>query len=345
MSVGAVRNLSPEFIRDVLPNLPPKRDPNAPFSRESVAQGMAHIKQGKDHALATVWSELLEVSVENVQIKMRDGHVAELRVYTPEKITSSTLSKPVTYSLHGGGFVAGNNDTEDLINRQFCLVCDVVVFALDYRLAPEHPVITTIYEDVEDGLKWVYANAAQHGGDISKGLCLTGTSSGAAMCAMLGYRAPSLGVPIAGMVLRQPAFIFNTYEAAAKEEWKPLLKSREENHDAPILGGNDVINLNGLIAIPVEDLIKPENSPIYASKEQLAGMPPTYIVQAECDPMADEVALFHSLLKEAGVVTRLQMYNGMPHGFHAFHQLEAARQEMKDTAAGLSWLLTLSASS
>jgi hypothetical protein len=27
---------------------------------------------------------------------------------------------PVVYSLHGDGFIAGSNDTEDLINWQYC---------------------------------------------------------------------------------------------------------------------------------------------------------------------------------------------------------------------------------
>lgn len=101
------------------------------------------------------------------------------------------------------------------------------------------------------------------------------------------------------------------------------------------------MNINNLIAIPLEALVKPENSPIYADKNQLASMPPSYIVKAECDPMADEVELFHCLLKEAGAVTKLRMYEGMPHGFHAFHQLQAARDEMRETAGGLLWLMSL----
>lgn len=32
---------------------------------------------------------------------------------------------------------------------------------------------------------------------------------------------------------------------------------------------------------------------------------------------------------------------GMPHGFHAFHNLKVARDEMVDTAEGLKWLLSL----
>jgi acetyl esterase/lipase len=62
------------------------------------------------------------------------------------------------------------------------------------------------------------------------------------MAATLGFRAQSLGIPVKGLVLRQPVFIFNTYQKAAKKEWLPLLKSREENADSPILGANHVVS-------------------------------------------------------------------------------------------------------
>ena len=55
--------------------------------------------------------------------------------------------------------MTGDNDTEDLINRQFASECNVIVFGFAYRLAPEHAVVTTIFNDAEDGLKWVMASS------------------------------------------------------------------------------------------------------------------------------------------------------------------------------------------
>jgi acetyl esterase len=65
------------------------------------------------------------------------------------------LTCPISARLHGGAFIAGNNDTEELINRQLAHVAGVVVFSLDYRLAPEHDVVDVIFKDAEDGFKWV----------------------------------------------------------------------------------------------------------------------------------------------------------------------------------------------
>jgi hypothetical protein len=39
MSHGRVRNLSPEFIKNILLNLPPAADPNALFDQQNVTDG------------------------------------------------------------------------------------------------------------------------------------------------------------------------------------------------------------------------------------------------------------------------------------------------------------------
>lgn len=82
------------------------------------------------------------------------------------------------HRLHGGGFISGSIDSEDLINRQLCHAAEVVIISLDYRLAPENKVVPTILNDAEDALKWAFANAVQFGGDVSQGILLSGTSVG-----------------------------------------------------------------------------------------------------------------------------------------------------------------------
>ena len=57
-------------------------------------------------------------------------------------------------------------------------VCDLLIFSIDYRLGPEHDILTTTFQDAEDGMKWVYKNAPNYGGDVEKGLCVSGTSAG-----------------------------------------------------------------------------------------------------------------------------------------------------------------------
>jgi hypothetical protein len=99
MSLGAVRNLSPEFVRDVLPKLPPAPPPNAPFNRSHIAESMKRMGYFKDQALKTYWPQLTEsVSIENIRIPMRDGAEVDMRVYTPKKEVSLVRSRQVVYS-------------------------------------------------------------------------------------------------------------------------------------------------------------------------------------------------------------------------------------------------------
>lgn len=53
--------------------------------------------------------------------------------------------------FHGGAFVSGSNDTvaNDTFCRRVAKLCDVVVIAVGYRLAPEHRYPAAF----EDGLK------------------------------------------------------------------------------------------------------------------------------------------------------------------------------------------------
>lgn len=169
--------------------------------------------------------------------------------------------------MHGGGFVAGNLESEDLISSQLCATNDLVIFSLDYRLAPETKVYPTIYSDAEDGFLWTFKNASKYGGNTRDGIYLSGTSSGesttsrristlpesqtdvfefsgGAMASCLAFRAPALGIKVRGLVMRQSVFIFGPYEKVAKKEWLPKLKSREENADAPLLDGTMVVSIS-----------------------------------------------------------------------------------------------------
>ncbi|KAH7129574.1 Alpha/Beta hydrolase protein [Dactylonectria estremocensis] len=300
---------------------------------------MATQKKGKDHALQTLYPHLLEtVSIQDIQIPMRDGHVNDLKVYKPTDLKPSE-SLPVFFSNHGGGFVVGNTETEDLINRQLTHECRLVIFSLDYRLSPEHPTIPTIFNDAEDGLKWVYEHAPEYDGDMTKGLLTGGTSVGGLMASMLAFRSAKLGIPVTGTLMRQGAVMM---PFVAKEEWKPRLKSMEENADAPLFNTKIAVDMYKLMTFPEGSLTDPWNFPVFASEEELARHPPIFITGAGCDPIIDDLYLFKDLLEKAGVPVQLKVHEGVPHGFHGFHMLKAAKEEMQDTPAGVKWLLGFS---
>ncbi|GES65818.1 hypothetical protein ATEIFO6365_0012021000 [Aspergillus terreus] len=323
------RPLAQEYVEKVLPNMnvtASSADSGFKFSREDINKQMDKMKEAKDKSLAEYWPHLgQKVRTEDFDIPMRDGEKVLIRVYTPNESPIESGKRPVVYSLHGGGFVTGNVDSEDLINRQLCHETHSLIFSLNYRLAPENPIFPTGVNDTEDGLKWVHENA-------SRGLWAT--------FLILAFQANKLNIPVPGMILRQGVFIFCPLEELV--DWRPEVaqfKSREENVDAPGLPKHVVDALNQLLAVTATKHKDVEDFPIFASLGELSRMPPTHFVQATADPCADDITYFKRRLTEAGVETTLATYEGMPHGFHAYHVLSAARQEMKDTADALKRLI------
>ncbi|XP_061349229.1 probable carboxylesterase 11 isoform X3 [Gastrolobium bilobum] len=71
------------------------------------------------------------------------------RGYSPAKDNRRKL--PVMLQFHGGGWVSGSNDSvaNDLFCRRIAKLCDVIVVAVGYRLAPESRYPAAF----EDGLK------------------------------------------------------------------------------------------------------------------------------------------------------------------------------------------------
>jgi acetyl esterase/lipase len=60
--------------------------------------------------------------------------------------------------MHGGGWIVGRPETDDISNRNLCRQRNVLIFSIDYRLAPEHPYPVST-QDCEDVLCWVVRQA------------------------------------------------------------------------------------------------------------------------------------------------------------------------------------------
>ena len=83
-----------------------------------------------------------------------------------------------------------------------------------------------------------------------------------------------------------------------------------------------------------EDGRHPHASPIYAGS--LAGLPPAFVITAECDPIRDQGEAYVEGLRESGVPVAVKRYEG---AIHAFFNLggvvDAGREAIADCAAAL----------
>lgn len=92
-----------------------------------------------------------DYEVADQQIPMRDGAEVELRVYRPMKRTENAT---LVLKAHGGGWVVGSHQVEEVENRTMAAHCGVVVASVDYRMAPEYKFPYAV-NDCFDALKWV----------------------------------------------------------------------------------------------------------------------------------------------------------------------------------------------
>lgn len=59
------------------------------------------------------------------------------RIYTP-KTAQATNPLPLGVFMHGGGFILGDLDAEDVLCRAFSEQAGTILVSVDYHLAPEH---------------------------------------------------------------------------------------------------------------------------------------------------------------------------------------------------------------
>src|SRR5262245_53684895 len=203
--------------------------------------------------------------------------------------------------MHGGGCVIGDLETHDIFCRALCHDTGATVFALDYRLAPEHPFPAAV-EDSVAALTWLSREAASLGIDPER-IALVGDSAGGGLAAVaLHETKSSLPVPPRAQVLIYPAL-----------DLRGRLPSRTtlaQHFPIP----RDMIDwffdhYFGT-AWPFTD---PRAIP--ALYEDYTGLPPALILTAGYDPLRDEGAEYAQALCRANVPVDYECYEGTVHGF------------------------------
>lgn len=229
------------------------------------------------------------VEVASVRDAVADG--VPVRIYDP---APGAAGRPLVVFFHGGGWVMCGLDTHDALCRALAVASGAVVVSADYRLAPEHPW-PAASDDALTVLLWARARAAELGCDPAR-LIVAGDSSGGNLAAVTALRAPEL---IAGQLLFYPAL------DAAMEQ--PSVSEFAEGyfHTAAHMAwywdqyGGD----------PAHPHVSPLRAP------DLAGLPRTLLVLADCDVLRDEGLAYGRRLGGAGVDCGIHLVPGVFHGF------------------------------
>jgi acetyl esterase len=244
-----------------------------------------------------------------------------VRIYRPASAPADAKLPCLVYA-HGGGWVFGNLDSHDVLCAQFALEAGIVVFAIDYRLAPEAR-FPGAFDDVVAGLKWVAANGASIGVDPTR-LAIGGDSAGGNLAAAVSIWARDNGGPN----LRLQLLAYPVTDAVGRAESYRRFE--------------DGFGLNAATMEWFFDLYTPDKSnrsvwrisPLRATS--LSGLPPALVITAGYDPLRDEGRAYAFRLHQEGTQADLVEFGGMLHGFLSSPMLlHGARRGTSLAAAAL----------
>ena len=238
------------------------------------------------------------LTVSDVAIPGPNGPLT-LRLYRPP----GAGIKPGLLYFHGGGWILGSIETHDDMCAEMAAGADVVVIALDYRLAPEDPHPAQ-YDDSRAALAWVLAQGEVHGIDISR-LIAGGDSAGGQMTAGLALALRDEGRDdLKGQVLIYPVLGCDmaTPSYRANAEAPSLSKAEMAHYLEAFLGRPGSPAWRDKIAVPLLE-------------EDYKALPPAFVTAAGHDPLHDEAMIYAARLAQAGVAVAVRREPSLGHSY------------------------------
>ena len=232
---------------------------------------------------------------EEMSVAGPDGPVP-VRVYWP----SDQPNLPILVWYHGGGWVIGTLDIADATARRLCSLGECIVICVDYRLAPEHKY-PAARDDSYAAVVWAYQNAKRFGGDSSR-IAVGGDSAGGTLATVVAQMVRDR----AGFDIAYQLLIYPVTDAAMDTESFRVNRTFGLTPESMAWFWDHYLPEGA-------DRTDPHVSP--ARAKSLEGLPPAYVLTAECDPLRDEGNAYAAALKAAGVEVETECAAGQIHGF------------------------------
>ncbi|MET7457791.1 alpha/beta hydrolase [Streptomyces sp. NPDC005574] len=226
---------------------------------------------------------------------------------------------PVILYIHGGGWILGNSGTHDRLIRELCDGTKAAVAFVEYDRSPEARYPVAI-EQAYATAQWITRNGADEGLDASR-MAVAGDSVGGNMTAAVAIMAKQrLDVRFVHQSMYYPVT-----DAAQDTD------SYREFADGPFLTAKSMEWFwDAYIPNSGEQRSEITASPLRATTEELAGLPPALVIVDENDVLRDEGEAYARKLTQAGVPTTSVRYNGI---IHDFMMLNPVRPTNATTAA------------
>ena len=250
-----------------------------------------------------------------------------LSIFRPTGVTGPL---PVILYIHGAGWVFGNDHTHGRLARELAKGVGAAVVFPNYSLSPEARYPVAIEENYT-AARWVVEHGAEAGLDPSR-LVVAGDSVGGNMAASLTLSAKQRGdVPLAGQVLFYPVTDASFDTASYQQFATGYFLRRDAMQWFWDQYTTDPAQRTEITA-----------SPLRASLNELADLPPALVITGEADVLRDEGEAYAAKLRSAGVPVVAVRVGGIIHDFvmlNALADTNAARGAMTLAIATLRQML------
>jgi acetyl esterase/lipase len=233
---------------------------------------------------------------------------------------------PVILYMYGGGWVLGNADTHDRLVRELAVGTGAAVAFVEYDRSPEvhYPVA------LEQGYataRWIVREGAANGLDPDR-IAIAGDSVGGNMTAALALMANERG----DVRFAQQSMYYPVTDAAMDTG------SYEQFADGYFLTAKSMAWFWDAYLPEVDRRSEPFASPLRATDEQLAGLPPAFIIVDEADVLRDEGEAYAARLRKTGVGVTTVRYDGITHDFMMLNPLSGTHATRAAVAQATSVL-------
>jgi len=271
--------------------------------RQAVANAKHHHSSDPLMAAAVAACDHSEISV--------PGHGTEIRVLVHKPRALPVEGNACLVYAHGGSGIADDAESSRHLSSLYAVKGGVVVFNVDYRLAPEHTGRHAAV-DLYCVIRTIFKEHAAFGVDADK-IALAGEDGGGhacyLCCTLLAQRRESfmvsLAMPMCGMICeyfaKEPLDQMTGEEAFLEQHEQPFIRES-------LAGGA----ANCERALITKD---PKIFPTFVSDDDLAWYPPILIWQAEFDCFATPNQHFAERLAAAQRLLEHVVYPGVKHCF------------------------------
>jgi acetyl esterase len=233
---------------------------------------------------------------------------------------------PVILYMHGGGWVLGNADTHDRLVRELAVGTGAAVAFVEYDRSPEahYPVA------IEQGYataRWIMREGAANQLD-PKRVAVAGDSVGGGMTAALALMAGDRG----DVRFVQQSMYYPVTDAGMQTG------SYEQFAEGYFLTAKGMAWFWDAYLPETDRRSEPYASPLRASEDQLAGLPPAFLIVDEADVLRDEGEAYAARMRAAGVAVTTVRYDGITHDFMMLNPLSDTHATRAAVAQAIAFL-------